>query len=363
MEQSFICDDKQLCISKQGKPAGIPNSALQVRLQIADVLKAIPPFSSNEGVFNADFLLPAAYHREKRLSKINKSDVNSIKEYMGYDLDVSRLNKIHKHLWLAGLPQISRPLHNQAMVGRRIVITERADLHLVWRDDIVHLKPLPDYLLSHCHWIQYLCTEGALFENAKGFLFSYSWLVCSKSDLRIAHEHGLISDAVDWDKWTNFCAAVISNIDLDELSDINPRYVYGELRLSRLNMICRFCTNTSSVLSKIRGYEYGYHQYSTFLERNFAWLLTVIVFITVVLTAMQVGLATRDLNEDPRFNHASYVFTIFSIFTPLAAFVLVAIVSLVLTVFNFRYALQRRADSHNNLSTVFHRESVKLYDH
>ncbi|KAJ0415183.1 hypothetical protein BJY00DRAFT_305047 [Aspergillus carlsbadensis] len=282
---------------------------------------------------------------------------------MEYDLDVTRLNAIHKHLWLAGLPQISRALHNQVMVGRQIVITERADLHLVWRGSTVYLKPLPDYLLSHSLWTQILCTEEALFENAKGFLFSYSWLVCSKSDLRIAHEHGLISDEIDWGTWTSFSAAVISSIDLDTLSDINPRYIYGELRLSRLNMICRFCRNTSSFLTKIRGYEYSYHQYSTVLERNFAWVLTVIVYVTVVLTAMQVGLATTDLDDNARFNQASYIFTVFSILAPLAVLVMVAIVTLVLTFFNFRYALQRRTDSHHTFSQNFHKGSVRIYDH
>jgi hypothetical protein len=169
-------------------------------MHIANRFAAIPPFGSGEIILKAGHQIPGAYQRHKRLVRIDKSDSKSFKDYMTHDLDITRLNKIHKHLWLAGLPQISRALHNQVMVGRQIVITERADLHLVWRDNTIYLKPLPDYLLSHSLWTQILCTEEALFESAKGFLFSYSWLVCSKSDLRIAHEHGLVSDEIDWDK-------------------------------------------------------------------------------------------------------------------------------------------------------------------
>jgi uncharacterized membrane protein len=99
------------------------------------------------------------------------------------------------------------------------------------------------------------------------------------------------------------------------------------------------------------------------MERNFAWVLTVIVYVTVVLTAMQVGLATTNLNEDAQFNQASYVFTVFSILAPLAVLVMVAIVTLVLTFFNFRYALQRRTNSHHTFSQNFHKAAVRTYDH
>ncbi|EHK21701.1 uncharacterized protein TRIVIDRAFT_191995 [Trichoderma virens Gv29-8] len=256
------------------------------------------------------------------------------------DLDVTRLNNIHKHLWLAGLPSASRALHNQVRVGREIIITENADLHIVWRDNVLTLKPLPDYLLSYSTWVNILCKDENLFRSARGFLYSYTWLISSKSDLQIAHTKGLISESVQWRDWAPFSAAVVSRIQKDP-SNINERYIYGELRLKRLNLIYRFCN--AKFMTMIRGYEYSYHQYSTYFERNYKWVLTAIIYITVVLTAMQLGLATTELNTSVMFNRVSYGFTLFSILAPLITLIVGAIIMLILAVFNVRHALGQRA--------------------
>jgi len=72
----------------------------------------------------------------------------------------------------------------------------------------------------------------------------------------------------------------------------------------------------------IRGYHYGYHQYSTFVERNFAWVLTAIIYITIVLTAMQVGLVTTQLKDNRAFNRSAYGFTVYEILAPLIVLIL-----------------------------------------
>lgn len=301
-----------------------------------------PPFAESEKILEEkDLVLPGTYHLKRRVISINRNDASKVNEYMTHDLDVTRLNKIHKHLWLAGLPTASRALHNQVRVGREIIVTESADLHIVWRDNVVTLKPLPDYLLSYATWIDILCKDKDLYRSARGFLYSYTWLISSKSDLRIAHSKGLISENIKWEDWAPFSAAVVSCIQQD-LSSINQRYNYGELRLKRLNLIYRF-SFASNFKTMIRGYEYGYHQYSTYFERNFKWVLTAIIYITVVLTAMQVGLATTQLNTSAMFNRVSYGFTLFSILAPLITLVIGAIIMLILTVFNVRHALGEKA--------------------
>ncbi|KAL7906990.1 hypothetical protein GGI35DRAFT_457433 [Trichoderma velutinum] len=322
----------------------------------------LPPFGLNEDILKGEPLIAGIYQRDKQVVSIDKSDPVSVKNYLAYDLDVRRLNQLHKHLWLAGLPQACRALHDQVRIGRQINISEMAHLHLVWRDNILYLKPLPDYLLSYSFWTERFCAERELFESAKGFLYSYTWLICSKSDLQTAHEKGLVSKTITWEKWAPFSAAVVSNINGD-LSDINPRYIYGELRLTRLNVISRFCTNTFDFKTLIRGYDYGYHQYSTYLERNFKWVLTAFIYITVVLAAMQVGLATTKLNENATFNRASYVFTMFSILAPIISLAIGSFFILVLIVFNFRYALRRRAASHKAFAGAFGNKSVQAYMH
>lgn len=274
---------------------------------------------------SGDILIPAAYHR--RSSKIEKrvlktiEDEKDILEWIGEDLDVSRLNIIHKHIWMAGLPQICRPLHEQVMLGREILITERADLHLVWHSNKIFIKPLPDYLLNYKVWINSLCTDSKLFQDANGFLLSYMWLVCRRSDWKVAKDKGLVPSGILWHQWVDFSRTVLRSLYPPDFTKVNPRYSHGELRLGRLDLIYRCCSKTTNMLTLIRGYDYGYHQYSTFVERNFAWVLTATIYLAIVLTAMQVGLATEKLGGNRAFNRASYGFTVFSILAPLIVLV------------------------------------------
>jgi hypothetical protein len=96
------------------------------------------------------------------------------------------------------------------------------------------------------------------------------------------------------------------------MDKIDPRFIYGELRLSRLNKIYFL-----SQRPLLRGYMSHWHQYGTFFQDNFSWLASATVYIAIVLTAMQVGLATKSLADNDAFQ--SYGFTVFSILGPLAA--------------------------------------------
>lgn len=69
---------------------------------------------------------------------------------------------------------------------------------------------------------------------------------------------------------------------------INKRYHYGELRLSRLNDIYRFRE------WKWRGgYFLVYTRYQSFFRANFEWLLLVFAYISVALSALQVLLTAN----------------------------------------------------------------------
>lgn len=327
------------------------------------------PFEEQDGLFSfpstaksqlsslrksVTLTIPPAYHGGLRGRRtLLTIEMSNMLEWLKSDLSVSRLNEIHGHLWVAGLPQISRPLHHHLMIGRQVVITERADLHLVWDDNMVFLKPLPDYLMSYEFWEDTLCPNNSLFQDAKGFLLSYMWLICHKSDLKIAHDQGLLSEDISWERWTIFSRAVLSNIDYEHLTDVNPRYLYGELRLGRLDLIYRFCSKTRKFTTFIRGYHYSYHQYSTFVQRNFAWVLTAIIYITIVLTAMQVGLASEKLQHNQGFNRAAYGFTVFSIVAPLVVVLVGVIIVGVLFSENWRYAKKRRQEAKRDYPHAF----------
>jgi len=279
--------------------------------------------------------LPAVYRdRSHSLQIIDEKDEDSIHRYLEWELKVPRLNEIHDYLWLAGRPMCARPLHRQAMLGRELVVTEQVDLHMIRQESRIFLKPLPEFLLSADFWNTHLCRDTDLHECACGFLLSYVWLVCSKSDLRIAQRRGLLASEMTWEGWRSFTRTLLSFIDTSSLEGVNKRYHYGELRLSRLNWIHRMSSKKPSLTRIVRGYMYEYNQYSDFARRNFAWVIVVFVYITIVLTAMQVGLATDRLGKSNMFQNASYGFTVLSILTPLVISIIIVLNLFSLSVFN-----------------------------
>jgi hypothetical protein len=246
------------------------------------------------------------------------------------DLKTPRLNVIHQHLWLAGLPNAARPLHRQKLLGRNISVTEDPDEHLVWFENQIFIKPLPDFLLAYDSWYDSLCSDPELHKSACGFLLSYAWLVPYKSDLDIAKEYGLLSKDIEWTNWVEFLDAFLDNINLDTLSDVNERYRYGELRLSRLNAIYRLVPPVYSLRNLIRGYKSGSTWCQAFFERHFKWMLAVFALITVFLSALQVGLATTKLQGNEPFQKASYGFATASLIAVVAGVILLFLLWLVL---------------------------------
>ncbi|KAJ9653416.1 hypothetical protein H2198_007414 [Neophaeococcomyces mojaviensis] len=312
-----------------------------------------PPFQQDEALFTSksplrqntlSLVLPVLYqHDDRSFIEIDRARAFECLQYLKFDLNVDRLHKIHKHLWYAGLPHPARTLHHQVMIGREIIITERADLHLVWQGNRLFMKPLPEYLMDYTIWKDFLTLDNAIYEDANGFLLSYMWLICAKSDLKIAHDNGLLSKDITWDRWVTFSTAVIPRLNYRTLHIISPRYIYGELRLGRINTIYRMCSETTNLKTIFRGYQYSYHDYTTFFERNFAWVLTIIIYLTIVLTAMQVGLGTSQLKGSVAFNRASYGFTVFSILAPLIVVAGGVVVVFVLVFVNLNYTLGERS--------------------
>ncbi|KAL6722061.1 hypothetical protein ACLMJK_001166 [Lecanora helva] len=300
-------------------------------------------------------------------------------EFLKKELGVDRLNDIHQWLWLVGRPMPPRPLHYQKAVGRNIIVHEQIDLHLTWNEQSIFLKPIPRYLLDQNFWQELLvckdkcastdvcdnesekhgtrpesqdgyinnqklveiertyCDCCALRRLANGFLITYTTLVAYENDFDLAKSSRLIPSEISWLQWR---AMVKEWLTLERKSDINPRYIYGELRLGRLNHIYRL-----TVRSPIRGYLYGYRTYHRFWNANLARITAFIAYIIVVLTAMQVGLATERLSKSNAFERASYGFTVFSILAPLILLGAVSLVFLIVVVLHLvetlRYSRKR----------------------
>ena len=214
-----------------------------------------------------------------------------------------------------------RPLHQQLLMNRNVLITERMDLHLVWTTGRIFIKPLPRFILEPLFWQKFICCHettachppscdcSARRACALCFLFTYTALVMYESDFHIAKERRLIPEEVKWLAWKMAIREILSTSPL--YTQINPRFHYSELRLSRLNKIYFFWK------TPMRNYMAQWNQYGSFLQNHFAWLTTSTVYIAVVLTAMQVGLATDGLQNNGAFQSASYGFTVFSILGPL----------------------------------------------
>ena len=257
------------------------------------------------------------------------------------ELDLQRLNKVFHWLWVAGRPMPPRPLHHQLLLSRDIFVTEQMDMHLVWTTGRIFVKPIPRFLLDPNFWTQYIscekdckcskrtslsgtadeCDRRRIWRRALGFLFSYAALISHESDFYIAKEKRLLPGEpgeVTWGRWRT----LVEQLETESIyQDIDARFVYGELRLSRLNKIYSI-----SRLSFHRRYMSHWNQYRIFLQDSFAWLACATVYIIIVLTAMQVGLATESLADKGAFQSASYGFTVFSILSPLIAMAFIFLV-------------------------------------
>ena len=288
------------------------------------------------------------------------------------ELNLERLHSIMKWMWIVGRPMPPRALHYQLLLSRDILLTEQMDMHLVWTTGRIFLKPIPRFLLEPKIWRSTLSSpepcscfkedndperitannqgasantisakshsksvnkcNGGLRLCALGFLFSYAALIAHESDFHIAKEKHLFPEQVTWSAWV----ALVKQLDTMNIYDkIDERFKYGELRLSRLNNIYRL-TRWPLLL---KPYMSRWHQYGNFFHDNFTWLASTTVYIVVVLTAMQVGLAADRLKGNRSFQSVSYGFTLFSILGPLVAAVLITVAFLVLFVHNGRATL------------------------
>jgi hypothetical protein len=239
------------------------------------------------------------------------------------------------------------------MARRKIVITEQVDLHLVWHESFMYVKPLPTYLLSRQFWEGRLRNNEDLYKCAWGFVTSYAWLVCYESDFQIAKDLHLLPSELIWSQWKGLLAEFLQNSGnhIPNSSMVNERYLFGELRLSRLNMIYRFAPKFR-LRRLIRGYYYGYNQYGNFFRHNFAWLFTVFAYVTIIIIAMTLGLTTDRLKGDTRFQNASYGFAVFSVIVPVVVISVMIVIFLVLFMSDFIAAQSLRKKRIMELGTA-----------
>lgn len=207
------------------------------------------------------------------------------------------LNTLSPYLWLVGTQSSKHisPLHHQLVKGRRLILTENPQLHLIWHSDQIFLKPLPEYALSYAFWSFYLDeandgpsplskTERQELRLAmQGLLRTYALLIQHESDFQLAQrdEHRLLPPNISFPDFITFIENFANIPDMD----VSPRYAgFGELRLSRLNL-------WSKVLLRRFTFQKVHHHYSDYFAQFYGPLLFAFATLSVVLSAMQVSVS------------------------------------------------------------------------
>lgn len=235
-------------------------------------------------------------------------------EYLEGDLRTNFLDRMAPYLWLISTQSASNisPLHHQRIKRRQIILTEDPRLHLVWIEDRIFIKPLPKYLLSYNFWTRYLLSQTMqmyrrgeqslpshtemypnwnrstepIIQAAKGLFRSYAHLVKYESDFELAIQHRLVPATVTFEQFCDFKSRFL---DIED-EEVSPRYIYGELRLTRLNIL-------SKVLFHKWNYEPVQHQSYQYLQKFYGPLLFIFGCFSVTLGAMQVEMAVESLTD------------------------------------------------------------------
>jgi hypothetical protein len=221
---------------------------------------------------------------------------DDVHKFIKRELDTPVLDEMYPNLWLVGRKTSDNidALHRQRIKGRSIVPSENSELHMVWTENTIYLKPVPLCLLNHNFWTRYLAKPSTLHAQdsrpsnrqiAASFLRSYAFLIRHRCDFEIAKTSLLIPSDFDWIQWSRFMDKFRS---LDGES-VARRYHYGQLRLSRLNWAVRLLRPQESRTWWF--YEQPYWSTMPYVEAAAAPLIFLFASISLVFSSMQVMLA------------------------------------------------------------------------
>ena len=312
-----------------------------------------PPFTKQDELVTVELaseLDIQDVHREGA-----QSPADATRAFLRQELDPHTLNMIHARLWLVAKRSGSHidALHIQLIKCRNIVIAEDPGLHLTWYYDRIYIKPLPRYLLNYDLWETHLfpmprgpstspnfeiSALSPICKNALGYLRSYSFLIQHDSDFHIAQRSNLIPQDITYQKFRAFIRPFKSIPD----SAVAPRYMYGQLRLSRLNYAVRILQPSSMGGKIVIYYQERYWQTGQYIRRFRTPLLFVFAALSLILSAMQVGIAASSLGTREAFTQASWGFSVAVIMFIFILGVLCVLGILGLLLLQLSFALQFR---------------------
>ena len=254
-----------------------------------------PPFREQDQLVSArdGFQAGTAGYTIPSQPLLSTAPRQPVVDFLRRDMVPMKLNRLAPHLWMCSQPSYTNipALHLHTIHGRAVIVAEEPDLHLVWSNGRIFMKPLPAYLLSHPFWTQFLLGDNSqdiedVRASALGLLRSYALCIQHESDLRMAHEHHLIPPDVTLRQWCTFAKSF--NTITDE--EVSPRYHYGKIQLTRLHWLVRVCMGELN-------YYYIDGGYGESFARYYGPLLFVFGILSVVLSAFQVGMAVEQLHS------------------------------------------------------------------
>ncbi|KAF4466788.1 subtilisin-like serine protease [Fusarium albosuccineum] len=218
-------------------------------------------------------------------------------DLLASDLCPDDLDRIADKLWWMTTQNHANisPLHRQLVKRRTIVVTEDPKLHLVWIYDRIFIKPLPKYITSYAFWKDYIygsedgkARSNSIRRAALGYLRTYYYLVKHESDFRIAQDPGLclIPSDITWEHFCNFTSSLVRI----QNRHVSPRYSYGEIRLTRLNLYAPL------LLGRWHFQKVDY-QYGTYFARFYGPFLFVFAFVSVILSGLQVVASVQETGD------------------------------------------------------------------
>lgn len=253
-----------------------------------------------------------------------KIDVKQMKKLLKNEFVCCDLDKAASYLWTLSTPSNANinVLHKQIIKRKNICVTKKCRLHLLWINDRIFIKPFSICMLFHAFLHNFLMfdepqpneEQKVVFSSELGFFRSYLFFIQHESDLNITQQNHLrlIPQEVFWNQWCQFSRNVH---DINDRS-VSDRYLYGEIRLSRLNLY-------APLLFRRSYYEFVYGQYLNRFNRLFELILFVFVLMTIILNAMQVVVSVNqndNHNSNVKFWPFFLWFSMISIFFDLAMF-------------------------------------------
>jgi hypothetical protein len=248
---------------------------------------------------------------------------SKVLEFLHQELDTAVINDLHPYMPFVARKSAANidPLHFQLIKRRKILVTEDPALHLVWWNDTIFVKPIPLCLGNWAFWEHWMCYGGDIDRNydsnsdsaesakdtakdavadwpaatkwcpvsaATGFLRTYAYLIRHPSDFRIALDCGLIPADVEYAAFALFIGC------FHKLSDrlVSPRYEYGQLRLTRLNLAVHLLRPRAA--KGAWNYQETYWQTGQYLSSFARPLMFVFGSVAAMLSAMQVVVSIPD---------------------------------------------------------------------